>query len=99
MTPISVSQDELTAHGYTEIAHQTEDGEVILRDESGHLEVFQAFLPSRDSYSGWCLYTEDDRCLEFVRAVTHWEGTTSPPHPEYCTPEEYDLYYNRGKRP
>ena len=71
---VSVSQNELTAHGYAEITHQNENGEVIIKDESGHLEVFQIrFAPQ----PGIFLRTEDGRYLEFVRAVVHDEGLTT----------------------
>ena len=71
---VSVSQDELRVHGYTEITHQNDNGEVILRDASGHLEVFQISSHHRPS---WSIPTEDGRCLEFVRAITWRDGLST----------------------
>lgn len=65
LTEITVSDDVLREHGYTEIVDQDEDGEVTLRNEDGGLEVFAI----RDSYSGWCIPTDCGKVLESCRSV------------------------------
>lgn len=62
--PVSISAYVLDREGYTEIVEQ--DGcEVTLRNNHGGLEVFAV----RESYSGWCIPTDDGRVLEFCRSI------------------------------
>ena len=52
-------------HGYTAIVSQDGDGEVVLCNEEGDLEVFGV----RDSFAGFCVPTDCGRVLEFCRAI------------------------------
>ncbi len=61
---ITISKRELVANGYLHIVSQ--DGEtVILRRKDGGNELFAI----RESYSGWCIETEDGRVLEFCKSL------------------------------
>jgi len=63
MTKAFISTDELESNHYDSSFFESVDGEqVILRTTEGDYELFAI----RDSYSGWCINTEDGRVLEFV---------------------------------
>lgn len=60
--PVTICDEVLKSEGYTEIVSQDGKGEVVLCSNKGRLHFFAI----RDSYSGWCIETEDGRFLEFV---------------------------------
>jgi hypothetical protein len=62
---VTVAPSVLAREGYAEIVKVDDEGEVILRNDSGDLEVFAV----RDSFSGWCIPTDQGRVLEFVRSI------------------------------
>lgn len=65
MPNVLVDPNVLSEEGYSEIVECFDDGEVILRNEDGGLEVFVV----RDSYSGWSIPTACGRVLEFCRSL------------------------------
>jgi len=62
---VTVSRDVLAREGYTEIVSQDGEGEVVLRNDCGGLEVFAV----RDSFAGWSIPTEQGKVLEFCRSI------------------------------
>ena len=62
---VTIALDVLIDHGYTAIVSQDGDGEVVLCNEEGDLEVFGV----RDSFAGFCVPTDCGRVLEFCRAI------------------------------
>lgn len=64
----TVEKFELTDNGYEKIVSQTTDT-VVIRDQDGKYELFAI----RDSFSGWCLDTEQGKVLEFCRSLPLWQ--------------------------
>ena len=62
---VTVSQDVLIREGYSEIVDQDGQDGVLLRNDSGGLELFAV----RDSCAGWSIPTDQGRVLEFCRSV------------------------------
>jgi len=60
---VLIETSELIDNGYVGIVSQDGEGEVVLCNEEGDLEVFAI----RDDFAGWCLHTHCGRVLEFVR--------------------------------
>jgi len=60
---VRVTPDELSSRGYIEVANQNGQGEVLLRNLEGDLEVFKI----HDGFSGMMVSTDDGRVLEFCR--------------------------------
>ena len=61
---ITISKKELVANGYLHIISQ-DDETVILRNVNGSKDLYAI----RESYSGWCIETEDGRLLEFCSNI------------------------------
>jgi hypothetical protein len=62
---VTVSQDVLFREGYSEIVDHDGDDGVLLRNDSGGLELFAV----RDSYAGWSIPTDQGQVLEFRRSL------------------------------
>jgi len=60
---VLIETSELIDNGYVGIVSQNGQGEVVLCNDEGDLEVFAV----RDDFAGWCLRTHCGRVLEFCR--------------------------------
>jgi len=67
---VTVAPDELTDNGYSAMLDDDGKPGVRIRRVDGGVDVFAV----RDSYSGWCLNTEDGRVLEFCYSIAR-EGS------------------------